>query len=138
GEQGCARGGAEAARRAHRPLQPGDRRRAPEGADRRRQRAARHRRAEGGDGRGGAGRLADRLELRRPRHRAQGSGAMTSAEIAERTARRPRALALPRPDLRGARGLLLPLALLLAWEAAARAELFQSNLLPSPAAVVAE
>ena len=64
---------------------------------------------------------------------------MTSAEIAERAAdRRPRAIALPRPDLRGARGLLVPRALLLAWEAAARAELFQANLLPSPAAVVEE
>lgn len=63
---------------------------------------------------------------------------MTSAEIAERAARRPRAFALPRPDLRGARGLLLPLGLLLAWEAAARMELFQANLLPSPAAVVEE
>ena len=63
---------------------------------------------------------------------------MTSAEIAERAARRPRAFALPRPDLRGARGLLVPLGLLLAWEATARAGLFQGNLLPSPAAVVEE
>ena len=63
---------------------------------------------------------------------------MTSAEIAARAARRPRAFALPRPDFRGARGLLLPLVLVLAWEAAARAELFQSNLLPSPAAVIGE
>lgn len=63
---------------------------------------------------------------------------MTSAEIAERAARKPRALSLPRPDLRGARGLLLPLGLLLAWEITARAGLFQGNLLPSPAAVVEE
>jgi sulfonate transport system permease protein len=63
---------------------------------------------------------------------------VTSAEIAERAARRPRAFALPRPDLRGARGLLLPLVLLLAWAAASRAELFQGNLLPTPAAVVEE
>lgn len=63
---------------------------------------------------------------------------MTSAEVAEGVARRPRAFALPRPDLRGAAGLLLPLGLLLAWEAAARSGLFQANLLPSPAAVVEE
>ena len=63
---------------------------------------------------------------------------MTAAELAARAARRPRALSLPRLDFRGARGLLLPLGLLLAWEATARADLFQANLLPSPAAVVEE
>jgi sulfonate transport system permease protein len=62
---------------------------------------------------------------------------VTSLDLAAR-GRRPRALALPRPDLRGARGLALPLALLASWQLSASAGLFPPNLLPGPAAVLEE
>lgn len=62
---------------------------------------------------------------------------MTSLDLAAR-GRRPRVFALPRPDLRGARGLLLPLALVALWQLSASAGAFPPNLLPAPLAVLDE
>src|SRR5690606_4467653 len=143
--QDLGRGRGHPARAAHRPVQPDYRRQGARVDPGRRPRAAERGDHPGRRGRRRHGRRSDRRPVRPPRHReARGrtmSEASHTADVAVDPARvgsttatqARRGLTASRATLRG---LVLPLLLILVWEAAARPGLVAANLLPAPTAVL--